>query len=170
MRASSYDQSKPTMVLNFSSETLPERFIKHVIAHEFGHALGLGHEHQSSDFWNVVKRFMDTEKMKSDLGLSGRYCFFSIYFPFFAQQFHPLCFSAYPFCSLHLLCSYSVKIACGQTFYSSSAGSEAASLAESALSRVPGLIGSLSFLTLLFSSMYTYRPISDSHDRRCFRK
>ena len=37
----------------------------HVI-HEFGHALGLEHEHQRSDFCEVASKFIDIDKMKAD--------------------------------------------------------------------------------------------------------
>lgn len=35
--------------------------------HEFGHALGLGHEHQRSDFWRVASKFIDVSVMTADL-------------------------------------------------------------------------------------------------------
>ena len=36
-----------------------------LVIHEFGHALGLKHEHQRSDFWNVIRKHLDLPKMKS---------------------------------------------------------------------------------------------------------
>ena len=41
-------QDEPTMWLNLSSGS--DDYKEHIIIHEFGHALGLGHEHQRSDF------------------------------------------------------------------------------------------------------------------------
>ncbi len=39
---------------------------KSLVIHEFGHALGLEHEHQRSDFWEVLGEYIDDEKMKED--------------------------------------------------------------------------------------------------------
>ncbi len=42
-----------------------------IVIHEFGHALGLDHEHQRSNFWDVLQPFtIGTNQMKS--GDSGR--------------------------------------------------------------------------------------------------
>ena len=35
--------------------------------HEFGHALGLRHEHQRSDFWRCIEHFVDITKMKASI-------------------------------------------------------------------------------------------------------
>lgn len=50
--------------LSFPDKTYQE----HLIVHEFGHVLGLGHEHQRSDFWSWIKEYIDENKMKQDLG------------------------------------------------------------------------------------------------------
>ena len=39
--------------------------MKYIVIHEFGHALGLGHEHQRSDFWELTKPYIDVTKMKN---------------------------------------------------------------------------------------------------------
>lgn len=66
---------KPTMVLNLSSPFYYKRqkivrrdsHKKSVVIHEFGHALGLGHEHQRSDFWQHVGKYLDREIINNEL-------------------------------------------------------------------------------------------------------
>ena len=43
----------------------------HIVIHEFGHALGLEHEHQRSCFWSIASKFLDVGRMKADPLLSG---------------------------------------------------------------------------------------------------
>ena len=57
-------EAEPTM--NLSLKGLDPDFQEYLVIHEFGHALGLEHEHQRSDFWEVLKDFIDLEKMKAD--------------------------------------------------------------------------------------------------------
>ena len=58
------NQLEPTMVLSLNGQ-VPE-VQKCLVIHEFGHALGLFHEHQRSDFWKVANSLLDVEKMKKD--------------------------------------------------------------------------------------------------------
>ncbi len=44
---------------------------EHIVIHEFGHALGLEHEHQRSIFWSVAKKFIDVDKMRKDKRLKN---------------------------------------------------------------------------------------------------
>ena len=53
------------------SKGSPE-YNEHLVVHEFGHALGLEHEHQRSDFWKKIGPYIDTDTMKADLP-EGRY-------------------------------------------------------------------------------------------------
>ena len=59
----------PTMWLNLV--TGRNDYNKHIVIHEFGHALGLEHEHQRSCFWSVASKFLDIEKMRRDHSLRG---------------------------------------------------------------------------------------------------
>ncbi len=64
------DKSKPTMVLNLLSHSAELQ--ESLVIHQFGHALGLEHEHQRSDFWDVVEKHIDMEAMKSDTFVNPR--------------------------------------------------------------------------------------------------
>ena len=43
---------------------------KHLVIHEFGHALGLEHEHQRSCFWDHAVNLLDVNKMRNDKRLN----------------------------------------------------------------------------------------------------
>ena len=58
------DLREPTMQLNLGGHT-PE-LQESLVIHQFGHALGLENEHQRSDFWDVLGKYLDIEKMKAD--------------------------------------------------------------------------------------------------------
>ena len=48
---------------------------KSLVIHMFGHALGLGHEHQRLDFWNGIRKYIDFKRMESDPRVND--CFFN---------------------------------------------------------------------------------------------
>ena len=58
------DFQEPTMVLSLRGH--PQSAQRSLVIHEFGHALGLEHEHQRSDFWKVVGEYFDKDKMMED--------------------------------------------------------------------------------------------------------
>ena len=62
--AQNIDFDEPTMVLSLKG--FPEKLQKSLVIHEFGHALGLEHEHQRSDFWDNTEECFDIEKMMND--------------------------------------------------------------------------------------------------------
>ena len=68
-RAANIGHSEPTMWLDLSKVT-GNKEKKHVVIHEFGHALGLDHEHKRSDLWKEIGDFIDVEKMKAEHGES----------------------------------------------------------------------------------------------------
>ena len=55
-----------TMWLDLSKGA--DQYKEHLVVHEFGHSLGLGHEHQRSDFWDCVVNYIDQAAMQNDLG------------------------------------------------------------------------------------------------------
>ncbi len=54
----------PTMVLNLRG--LPAHLQRSLVIHEFGHALGLDHEHQRSDFWDVMGGYFDKKRIPQE--------------------------------------------------------------------------------------------------------
>ena len=58
--------SEPTMILSLKGVYINYKMQKFLVMHEFGHALGLFHEHQRSDFWEVANSLLDVRKMKND--------------------------------------------------------------------------------------------------------
>ena len=64
--------NEPTMWLDLHTGGVGDDYKKHIVIHEFGHALGLDHEHQRSDFWKVIKPYADVTKMKKDLNLTDK--------------------------------------------------------------------------------------------------
>ena len=63
--------SDPTMSLDLSKDSRQNDAEKRsLVIHEFGHALGLGHEHQRSDFWGKVGEYFDKDSVESALECS----------------------------------------------------------------------------------------------------
>ncbi len=60
------DVTQPTMVLNLYGRTKAEQ--KSQVIHNFGHALGLDHEHQRSDFWDVLEKKDDDGQYQFIIG------------------------------------------------------------------------------------------------------
>ena len=65
---------EPTMHLDLhKGGNLKDRQKQRHVIHEFGHALGLRHEHQRSDFWERISPYVDEDKMKSDTRANMRH-------------------------------------------------------------------------------------------------
>jgi hypothetical protein len=71
-RAQNVKHSEATMWLDLHSDGVEDDYKKHIVIHEFGHALGLAHEHQRSDFWKHIKPYVDITKMKKDLNMTDK--------------------------------------------------------------------------------------------------
>ena len=53
--AATMAKDKPTMALNLNVNGMRDEEKRSMVLHEFGHALGLDHEHQRSDFWEILE-------------------------------------------------------------------------------------------------------------------
>ena len=60
------DKTLPTMNLALNGAGFQPDYQKYLVIHEFGHSLGLEHEHQCSNFWSVASKFIDLNKMTKD--------------------------------------------------------------------------------------------------------
>ena len=67
--AQSVPIGKPTMCLNLRNGS--DDYKRYVVMHEFGHALGLEHEHQRPDFWDAIRNYISIDKMERDKDLQG---------------------------------------------------------------------------------------------------
>ena len=63
-QAMTVPHNEPTMVLSLKG--LDPKMQEFLVIHQFGHALGLCHEHQSPNFWKVAKSLLDVRKMRGD--------------------------------------------------------------------------------------------------------
>ena len=59
-------EENATMHLNLSYAG--DRYNEHLVMHEFGHALGLGHEHQRVFFWNNIGKFFRKDVVEKEYG------------------------------------------------------------------------------------------------------
>ena len=63
--------TEPTMSLDlYHGGSVFDEYKRHLVLHMFGHALGLYHEHQSTNFWSYIRPYIDIQKMKEDLKVS----------------------------------------------------------------------------------------------------
>ncbi len=70
-------KDSPTMVLDLTDQFIDvnikkDQFRRSLVIHEFGHALGLEHEHQRSDLWEVLDKYIDKEKMNDSNRVSTK--------------------------------------------------------------------------------------------------
>ena len=61
------DLNKPTMILNLRG--MSAKLQRSTVLHEFGHALGLYHEHQRSDFWDVLEDKDEEDQYRFIIGI-----------------------------------------------------------------------------------------------------
>ena len=62
----STDPKKMTIKLNLADLNEEPELQESIVIKQFGHALGLKNEHQRSDFWNVIGKYLNVEKMKEN--------------------------------------------------------------------------------------------------------
>ena len=61
------NKKNATMYLNLS-HTGDDSYNEYLVMHEFGHALGLGHEHQRVFFWNNIGKFFRKDVVEKKYG------------------------------------------------------------------------------------------------------
>ena len=67
VQAQNDPESANKATVTLAIDGLPDNEIQHLVLHEFGHILGLCHEHQHSDYLSVMDRFLvsDSELKKT---------------------------------------------------------------------------------------------------------
>lgn len=71
---------EPTMVLDLSNCS-GDYQKKATILHEFGHALGLGHEHQHPEYCSVMEKYLDEKQVQVCSGIYDTEVFIENYHP-----------------------------------------------------------------------------------------